>query len=239
MKSNVASVFLLLVLTVSSATADTLTIWRDCSASMSEQELASLLPLVVTFVEAENRLQRIEVIRFSCPGRRTFTETAQVFELGDVPSASAPNRTGGLADWFKSRAESAAADAARRTAEELSAYRSQRASIARIVAETLQARPVGTAACTEFDAAAVRIAEEDRPFNLVLTDMWLDCPIGAQKAPRMTGKLAVVLVPRNGDPVEGELQIYNSRSRSAKALFPDARIVKPYMVSRALAEFWN
>ena len=239
MRTALSVTVLSLLLASTSASADTLTFWRDCSSSMSEAELEKLVPVLRDVIEAEERIDRIETIRFSCADGRTFSQRPTTFALPSKPIQARQKRTGMISEWFLAGVEAAASETTARHIEALNTFRNKRSKAIEEFVRDVRTGPSRSAGCTRFDALAVRIVEENRPFNVMLTDGWVDCPITVTPLQEFTGRLAIVLVPRETDSPSAEVELFETRATDMRRFFPNSTVVKPYQLQREVSSFWR
>jgi hypothetical protein len=102
--------------------------------------------------------------------------------------------------------------------------------------EAVLVEPDGAASCTRFDDVATRLSQEPRPFTIMLSDLWADCPMPRTKIAPM-GKLLIVWFPRQGEPMRGsETEVFNSYKKSIEPIFPSATIIPAYLLQEALED---
>ena len=214
---------------------DTLRVYRDCSMSMDEAGLRTLLPAIVQVLREHPVIDIVEVVRFSCHGERLQTVMATVYRLDPKPK-ELEARTDGLAGFFRAGADAQLREVSAKATTEVNSWRNRRDQTLKQVATDLVGEPKQAAACTRFDQLALRIAEEDIPYTLVLTDGWVDCQQAAPKLPAAHHQPLIVLLPRDKDPVNDAVALFDARQKQMRELFArGAEIVQPYLAPKALA----
>jgi hypothetical protein len=199
----------------------TIRVWRDCSGSPSEVELAHAVPGIIAALEQLDWVTQIELLRFSCGGERLAMARPEVFSLSGQTERTAHSPLGKL---FKAQTEAASVASLAARHEVLSGpFR-----------DAVLRAPTNGAPCTRFDAVCERMVGERRPFELVLTDGWVDCAQTAPRDARGRGATVVIVVPRKEDPAGDDPATLHERLDAMRKAFPGATVVPPYGLSQAL-----
>ena len=223
-----------------------LRLWRDASTSMSEDELRKIIPALLKAIKSlTDVLTGVEVVHFSVGRSRTAVQLPTQFCWGPPPAVGSSGNlvyseltlpqkvlkislnhaiTEALEEQQAAAAKEASARAARIDAE------------LKRLEEFLSKVPTGVAPCTQFTALADRIAKENLPWNVVLTDAWMDCRAAEREdyTPKaMSGDVLIVLLA-GGDFSGWETSVFDRRAVQLRALFPTAHIEPPYMLERVL-----
>src|SRR5918911_1291837 len=162
------------------ATRPPVRVWRDDSSSMNEDDLKAAVPELLTSVQKHSTMfSGLEVLRFAKGDEPIWSEQAKKFTWGDAPTAE------GFDDSDTSKAPVAAKIF---VGAKNSYINKQRASYdekngglfdeyyRRVGAQIEDARnyllqpPSAKAPCTKFTTLVRRMAQEDLPYNIVLTD---------------------------------------------------------------------
>jgi hypothetical protein len=227
-----------------------LRVWRDGSGSVSEEALSASCPYLIDVLSAYRKaMEGVEVVRFSDGQRRLFSTPAEPFIWGSladfdrVPVNSRPD-TNPLSKLFKRPHEKAAAEAAqqdlKRRSECEERFTAKVHSTLKDLKKYLEANPAAPARCTYFTDLAARMAEDDVPYNLTLTDGWNDCNEAWAPARGIRGRHVIVLFPRrDGDAGVSENSVFEHRRRALQGLFPSAEIVRPSAMQRRVAAMFD
>jgi hypothetical protein len=220
-------------------------LWRDASTSMSEDELRKIIPALLNAVKSlTDVLTGVEVVHFSAGRSRTAAQLPTQFCWGLPPAVgSSVSRAYSELTLPQKILKTSRNHAITEALEEQQAAAAKEASAraARIDAELkrlgefLSKVPTRVAPCTQFTALADRIAKEDLPRNLVLTDAWMDCRADEREdyTPKaMSGDVLIVLFA--GGDSGWETNVFDRRTVQLRALFPTAHVEPPYMLERAL-----
>jgi hypothetical protein len=243
-RENLAALFMIPVFPLAAVPASpVLRIWRDNSGSMSEEDLKRFSDTLVSALEPyADVVAGVSVVRFSDGRKRLFTTPAQPFLWGSVSDGDSRQLNAGrqvppFIKWLK---------LAHDKAEEEQRSESSRHFAARVekaiadLKKYLEASPAETASCTLFSDLAARIAEDDLPFNLTITDGWNDCNETWTPAKDIHGRHVIVLLPRKkGDLGLPENSIFEQRRRALQVLFPTAKIVRPSAIQRHLTALFG
>ena len=208
----------IVVVAAAPAFAGTLRVWRDCSTSMSEMEYSRAVDMLLEAIGPLIQINRVELLRFSCGNARLATARPEAFELGNRAQQLNP-----LSRLFR-----IGVDAAGGAKEEARWF-----DLVNRVKPALLLPPQIIASCIRFDMLAQRVANDRRPFNVILTDGWLDCQQAPPQA-EFVGEIIVVVIPRTVDPISDDPTLPRSRVRDMARFFPDAAIVEPYQMERAI-----
>jgi hypothetical protein len=203
-----------------------LRIWRDFSSSMGETIWKRFIPVTVEVLQKNNAgLDGIEVVRFSEADLQTSAQAVVKFPFHMDMDEAEPSLASKLKIGSAIRAEDKS-----RTAKNDAAIILKLKSLR----DYLETEPRSAASCTPFRSLAIRIAEENCPLNLLITDGWADCDDIQKIECDPAANLLIVLFPRKGDPLTEEDTLFDKRSRDLRVLFPSARIVRPYLLEKEL-----
>jgi hypothetical protein len=92
------------------------------------------------------------------------------------------------------------------------------------------------ALCTRFISLAERIAKDNLPYNLIITDGWADCPDEQNnniKSIEIQGKLIILQLSRGRD-LPSDDKTFSQRETFLHKLFPQAEILPAYKPTEAV-----
>lgn len=239
-------VMLFLVTSISAQQLRVMGVCRDFSTSMSEDEFKKVIPFVIDAVRVSRRaVDAVEGLRFAAAHRWISTEPVKRMSWGRPPKfkpfdESAVEKNGPPTTKIFRRAHDQyitaqraihAATVEQETAKYNSSVDFQLQQFGKYLAE----EPQEPAECTRFGDLQERVAREHWLVTVMITDGWNDCGDVPRKPKDATGKIVIVLVPRQQDePGISEAQMFEERAREMHRFFPDALIIQPYELASAL-----
>jgi|GEM_PF-7116620 len=217
----------------------------DSSGSPSKAQLEAMSPdLIASLRSHAERIDGVAVTRVANGNHPTLTERPEVFYWGrlDIPPYTEPNLENAPTDirFFADRRRRyliEAKDKYDRNKEELRREYYSRVDdqLGKLKLYLLQ-RPAELAPCTRFSSIVLRIERDAYPFQLFLSDGWVDCPDerGRRLAPaKFRGKLVVLQLARERDNAHSDRDI-RQREIFLHDLFPGASVLPGYSVSEAM-----
>lgn len=224
--------------------AHTLTVWIDRSGSVDSSALSRVIPeLQASLRNSAGRYDGIELVRFSDGSSSSYTERPTKFVWGAPPVAKPfdPSRVKmPLEAIFRQARERFLAEARRQheaaLEKENADYKARVDDQIKRFGDLLFSAPTKSAVCTRFDDLKVRLIDQRRQANLVITDGVMDCAdtrLVGRGAQEPDGRLVFLLVPRKGDSVgPSEHERFTVREGRMALLFPTATIIRPYSLDK-------
>lgn len=226
-------------------------VWRDDSSSMNEDDLKTAVPEMLASIQKRSTMfSGIEVLRFARGDAPIWSERAKKFTWGDPPTienfddsnlAKAPVATKIFIGAKNNYVNNKRSESDRKNEGLLEEhYRRVAAQLESARSYLLQA-PDDKAPCTKFTTLKRRMAQEDLPYNIVITDGWIDCASLAQLQDSplvMNGKIVVLLLTRHAD-TQREEEAFERRASDMKKIFPTAKVIPVYLANAAIDELLN
>jgi len=220
-------------------------IWRDFSRSANEDDVKTATPQIIVGIRANlSELDGVEVVRFSEGETSIWSAASEKFFWGPPPEVKpfvAPdmNKAPLGAKMYQTDRD----DYLRRSREQydaekarvLSGYNSRVNKELERLQHYLLKMPNAAAPCTRFANLKLRIEEENRAKNLLITGGWADCGADTTVSDdaRFTGKIVVLLVTRQTDNQADE-DTFNQRKDYMRRLFPSADVVPTFVAERTI-----
>jgi hypothetical protein len=223
-------------------------IWRDFSKSENEGEIKETVPELIAGIRRNlPSVDGIEVVRFSTKDSPIWSEGTEKFFWGPPPVVK-PFVPPDLKD-APIGAKLYQNDKDEYIANARAAYESEKARIIgdynthvdreldRLQRYLLQVPTTG-APCTKFASLKLRLEEENRSKNLVITDGWADCDnqIRVATPTTFTGRVTILLVTRQLD-VQADETAFGQRKEYMHQMFPNADVVPSFVPGRAIDSF--
>ncbi len=207
------------------------------------EQLRLIMPMLADAIkESVPPLDGLEGISFSVGVDRSWSESPKRFVWGPVPILERfdPSKVkipieGSV---FRQAHEKLLNDAKRKhdlEAEEFVVEYQKRAEeqVRRFIDFVAQT-PANPSACTHFGDLAVRMRDQHRPLNLVITDGLFDCAedrLATHPIAALDGKVVIVVVPsKHANPWASQDSMFKARERDLASMFPSAVILRPYNI---------
>jgi hypothetical protein len=200
------------------------------------------------FRKSAESLEGIQAVRFGVGGESSWTEQPGNFQWGQRPTQSPFDPTKVKlpleALIYRQARDRVLAEARQKYDREQESRLAEYdvrvdAEIQRFLSFLAQT-PKVEPPCTRFEDLTTRIHDQNRSLNLIITDAVVDCrdaPRSGVKLRPMTGRVAILLVPRrNEQNGVSESARFSAREAKIKRFFPEAEIFRPYELDR-LSDF--
>lgn len=220
-------------------------IWRDFSQSANEDDVKAATPQIIVGIRGNlSALDGVEVVRFSEGESSIWSASSEKFFWGPPPEVKPfvepdLNKAPLGAKMYQTDRDDYLQQARNQYDAEkariLSAYNSRVNKELDRLQHYLLEMPNAAAPCTRFANLKLRIEEENRSKNLIITDGWADCGEESTVSDnaRFTGKVVVLLVTRHADNQADE-DTFNQRKDYMRRVFPSAEVVPTFVAERTV-----